>query len=203
MNQTPNFKTSPIAVFLDRDGTVNEEAGYIHQLDQLRLIPGVASAIGKLNDAGLLVILTTNQSGPARGYYGTDHVEALNNRAQQLLQQEADARFDAMFYCPHFPDGTVEEFSIACGCRKPETGMIQAALKQFPTINLAKSYVVGDKATDIEFAQNAGCKSILVKTGFGQQVLEGTYQSLSVQPTWVCQDLPAAVEQILRDIHLG
>jgi D-glycero-D-manno-heptose 1,7-bisphosphate phosphatase len=192
-----------IAVFLDRDGTINEEKGYLHHLDDLVLIPGVASAVRKLNDAGLLVILTTNQSGPARGYYGVEHVEALNNRAQQLLQQEAGARLDAMFYCPHLPEGSVKAFTVECGCRKPSIGMIQDAAEQFPSINLTRSYMVGDKATDIEFARNAGCKSILVKTGFGQQVLDGTYQSLSVQPTWICQDLPAAVEEIFRDLYLG
>lgn len=203
MKDAPISQSLQIAVFLDRDGTINEEKGYLHHLDDLVLLPGVASAIRKLNDAGLLVILTTNQSGPARGYYGVEHVEALNNRVQQLLQQEAGARLDAMFYCPHLPEGPVKEFTVECGCRKPSIGMIQDAAEQFPSINLTRSYMVGDKATDIEFARNAGCKSILVKTGFGQQVLDGTYQSLSVQPTWICQDLPAAVEEIFRDLYLG
>ncbi len=186
-----------VAVFLDRDGTMNVEKGYIRNVDDLELIPGVAQAVRKLNDAGILAILTTNQTGAARGFYDVAHIHALNDRVAQLLKEQADAHLDAMFYCPHLAKGTVEEFAIECDCRKPEPGMILQACKQFPDIDLTQSYVLGDKASDVAFAYNAGCRGILLKTGYGERVLAGKYQALAHQPHFVCDDLPQAVDVIL------
>ncbi len=192
-----------IAVFLDRDGTINEEIGYIRNVDDLRLISGAAKAISRLNDANILVILTTNQSGPARGYYDETHVQALNQRLLDLLKQEGNAWLDASFYCPHLPDGSVEPYNIDCDCRKPGTAMIKQALKQFPDIDLKSSYILGDKATDVEFAANAGCKGILLRTGYGERVLLGTYQELKHQPYMVCRDIVEAVDRILGEVQAG
>lgn len=186
-----------VAVFLDRDGTLNVEAGYIRNVDDLQLIPGAAKAVKLLNDAGILAILTTNQTGPARGYYDEAHVRALNERVQKLLGEEVGARLDALFYCPHYEKGTVPEYTRECDCRKPETGMIEEACKQFPDIDRAKSYVLGDKATDVEFAENAGCRGILLKTGYGERVLSGEYQQLKKPPYKVCKDILEAVEHII------
>lgn len=186
-----------IAVFLDRDGTMNVEKGYIRNVDDLELIPGVARAIRKLNDAGILAIMTTNQTGAARGFYDVEHILALNNRVSSLLKEQADAHLDAVYYCPHLAKGTVVEYAIECDCRKPEPGMIQEAAKQFPQIDLAHSYVVGDKASDVVFGYNAGCQSILLKTGYGERVLAGKYQVLEKQPHFICDDLPQAVDLIL------
>lgn len=190
-----------IAVFLDRDGTINVEKGYIRNVDDLELIPGVAQAIRKLNDAGILTILTTNQTGAARGFYDVAHIHALNDRVARLLKEQADAHLDAMFYCPHLGKGTVEEFAIECNCRKPEPGMILQAHQQFPQIDLAQSYVLGDKASDVAFAYNAGCQGILLKTGYGERVLAGKYQVLTHQPHFVCDDLPQAVDVILSRVN--
>ncbi len=186
-----------IAVFLDRDGTINEEKGYIREVDHLSLIPGAAQAVRMLNDAGILAILTTNQTGPARGFYDEAHVRALNDRVQLLLQEEAGAHLDAVFYCPHLAKGVVEAYAIECQCRKPAIGMIQQACERFPEIDLKQSYVIGDKASDVEFAANAGCSGILLKTGYGQRVLDGKYQVLTTQPTLVCEDLLDAAQAIL------
>ena len=188
-----------IAVFLDRDGTINQEKGYIREVEQLALIPGAAQAIRKLNDAGVLAILTTNQTGPARGFYDEAHVCALNNRVQQLLKEEAGAHLDAVYYCPHLGKGIVPEYAIDCTCRKPATGMIEQACTRFEDIDLANSWVIGDKASDVAFGVNAGCKTVLLKTGYGQRVLEGKYQELKHQPTMVCEDLGEALERIVRD----
>lgn len=185
------------AVFLDRDGTLNVEIGYIRQVSDLRLLPGAAMAIRRLNDAGILAILTTNQTGAARGFYGEDHILALNARLSELLKEEADARLDAIYHCPHLEKAVVPEYAIACTCRKPEIGMIQNAVKEFPAISLPDSYVVGDKASDVQFGVNAGCSSILVKTGYGQRVLEGKYQSLTLTPSRVCEDIVEATDWIL------
>lgn len=191
-----------IAVFLDRDGTLNEEVGYIKDVNDLNLIPGAAQAVKQLNDLGILAILTTNQTGAARGYYDEAHILALNTRLQTLLQQEANAHLDAVYYCPHYETGIVPEYTMVCHCRKPAPGMIEEAKKCFPEIDLAQSYVLGDKASDVEFAQNAGCKGILLETGFGQRVLSGDYQSLNSPPYRVCRDIVEAVHFILDDIRL-
>jgi D-glycero-D-manno-heptose 1,7-bisphosphate phosphatase len=185
------------AVFLDRDGTLNVERGYLRELSQLELLPGAAQAVRALNDAGILAILTTNQTGAARGFYPESHIHALNARLQQLLLEQAGAKLDAVFACPHLEKGVVAEFAVACHCRKPETGMIAQALEQFPGIDLATSYVVGDKATDVDFAYAAGCQSILVKTGYGERVLAGKYQSLPRTPHFVCADVLEAVQSVV------
>lgn len=193
------MKDMSIAVFVDRDGTLNEEVGYIKRVEDLRLISGAARAISKLNDAEIHVILTTNQSGPARGYYDETHVQRLNNRLIELLREETGAWLDAVFYCPHLPQGAVEEYAVECDCRKPAIGMIEQALSRFPAIDLKNSYVLGDKATDIEFAGNAGCKGILLRTGYGEDVLVGKYQELNVRPHLVCRDIVEAVDRILGE----
>jgi D-glycero-D-manno-heptose 1,7-bisphosphate phosphatase len=188
------------AVFLDRDGTLNVEKGYLRQVQDLELIPGVAQSVRQLNDAGVLAILTTNQTGAARGFYSLTHIDALHERLSLLLKQDADAYLDAIFYCPHLPKGVVPELSIVCHCRKPAPGMIEQAVERFPQIELAKSYMLGDKATDVGFAKNAGCQSILLKTGYGECVLAGKYQVLENQPDFICKDMPEATAFILKRV---
>ncbi|MBY0449936.1 MAG: HAD family hydrolase [Cyanobacteria bacterium] len=189
-----------IAVFLDRDGTLNEEKGYLRQVDDLVLLPGAANAIRRLNDAGILTVLTTNQTGPARGFYGEDHVLALNKRLVSLLEKEGGAHLDAIYYCPHLAKGSVPEYALECDCRKPQTGMIDKACTAFPGINRELSYVLGDKASDVEFGHNAGCKTFLLKTGYGTRVLEGKYQVLSTKPTYVADSVVEAVDLILQSV---
>jgi D-glycero-D-manno-heptose 1,7-bisphosphate phosphatase len=186
-----------IAVFLDRDGTLNVEKGYLRQVQDLELIPGVAQSVRKLNDAGVLAILTTNQTGAARGFYNLAHIDALHERLSLLLKQEAGAHLDAIFFCPHLPKGVVPELSIVCHCRKPAPGMIEQAVQRFPQIELTKSYMLGDKASDVGFAKNAGCRSILLKTGYGERVLAGKYQVLENQPDFIYNTMPEAVDLIL------
>jgi D-glycero-D-manno-heptose 1,7-bisphosphate phosphatase len=185
------------AVFLDRDGVLNIEAGYIHQIEDLHLIPGAAQAVRQLNDRQLFCTLVSNQSGPARGYYGADHVDALHQRLCELLQAEADAHLDALYYCPYLSPqagGTNPEFTGWSTWRKPNTGMLVAAAWEHD-LDLSQSFMVGDKATDVDMAHNAGCTGILVQTGFGQDVLSGKYQH-HTQPDYIAADLPAAVDWI-------
>jgi D-glycero-D-manno-heptose 1,7-bisphosphate phosphatase len=117
-----NYYIMNKAVFFDRDGTINEEAGYIRDLNNLKLIEGASNAIEKLKKEGYLAILITNQSGPARGYYSEDWVNTLNSTVQHLLEKEG-TKLDAMYYCPHLPDGIVEEYTKDCDCRKPNTAL--------------------------------------------------------------------------------
>ncbi|MGF1512268.1 MAG: D-glycero-alpha-D-manno-heptose-1,7-bisphosphate 7-phosphatase [Elainellaceae cyanobacterium] len=187
------------AVFLDRDGVLNVEAGYIRRVDDLRLIPGGAQAVRRLNQAGWFCCLVSNQSGPARGYYPTQHVEALHSRLERLLEAEANARLDALYYCPYLSPkegGTDPAFAIWSTWRKPNPGMLVAAAWDHD-LDIGRSVMVGDKATDVDLAHNAGCRGVLVTTGYGDRVLSGKYQH-QTQPDYVAADLSAAVDWILR-----
>lgn len=186
-----------IAVFLDRDGTINVEAGYIRELDKLVLMPGAGAAIRRLNERGIPVILATNQSGPARGYYAESWVHALHERLVGLLEAEG-AKLDDLYYCPHLPDGTVPEFTQACRCRKPEPAMLEDAAAKHG-IDLARSYMIGDKATDVEVGQRVGARTVLLRSGFGEQVLDGTYQ-WTVKADHVADTLVDAIDWVLADI---
>jgi len=193
------FGVAKPAVFLDRDGVLNQEAGYLHQVEDLNLIPGAAQAVRLLNDHQLFCCLISNQSGPARGYYSLDHVEALHERLQQLLATEAAAALDALYYCPYLSPnvgGTHPDFTAWSTWRKPNTGMLVAAAWEH-NLDLKASIVVGDKATDIDLAYNAGAKGILVKTGYGKAVTEGTYQH-QTSPNYIAENLLEAVQWILQ-----
>ncbi|MFB2921317.1 MULTISPECIES: D-glycero-alpha-D-manno-heptose-1,7-bisphosphate 7-phosphatase [Aerosakkonema] len=200
-SQIPNLKSAKPAVFLDRDGVLNIEAGYIHNVEDLHLIPGVAEAVRRLNDRQIFCCLVSNQSGPARGYYPIDHVEALHRRLCQLLATEAGAKLDALYYCPYLspPEGgTNREFTRWSSWRKPNTGMLVAAAWEHD-LDLNQSFVVGDKATDVDMAHNTGCCGILVQTGFGESVLGGKYQH-HTKPDYVATDLARAVDWILQQM---
>lgn len=187
------------AVFLDRDGVLNIEAGYIHCVADLHLVPNAAQAVRRLNDRGMFCCLVSNQSGPARGYYPDAHVKALHQRLCNLLEAEAGAQLDALYYCPDLspPEGgVVPEFTRWTTWRKPNTGMLIAAAWEHD-LELRHSFMVGDKATDVDLAHNAGCTGILVQTGYGDRVLSGTYQH-HTKPDYIAPDLAAAVEWILQ-----
>ncbi|MEB3330013.1 MAG: HAD family hydrolase [Candidatus Sericytochromatia bacterium] len=184
------------AVFLDRDGTINVEAGYIRDLDRLVLMPGAAEAIRRLSEAGFKVILATNQSGPARGYYPEAWVQALHDRLSALLAADG-ARLDDVYYCPHLPEGSVPAYAVACGCRKPEPGMLVAAAERH-ALDLTRSFMVGDKATDVEVGHRAGCRSVLLRSGFGTDVLAGRYQ-WPCAPDFVADTIVEAAAWILRE----
>ncbi|HEY9723009.1 MAG TPA: HAD family hydrolase [Oscillatoriaceae cyanobacterium] len=186
------------AVFLDRDGTLNVEAGYIRNLDDLRLMPGAADAIRRLNAVGVPAILATNQSGPARGYYPESWVQALNARLMSLLAAEG-AHLDDVFYCPHHPEGVVEAFTQDCRCRKPETGMLEDAAAKHG-LDLSACYMIGDKSTDVEVGQRAGCRTVLLRSGFGEQVLAGTYQ-WPVEPDHIALTVVEAIDWVLTDLE--
>ena len=189
------------AVFLDRDGVLNIEAGYIHQVEDLHLMPGVAAAVRQLNDHGLFCCLVSNQSGPARGYYPTSHVDALHDRLCNLLAGQAGAHLDALYYCPYLsaPEGgTNPAYTRWSSWRKPNTGMLVAAAWEHD-LDIHQSFMVGDKATDVDLAHNAGCQGILVQTGFGEQILSGVYQHHTT-PDHIAQDLSAAVAWICQKI---
>ncbi len=153
------------AVFLDRDGTISVEKGYVHRIEDFEFIPGAPQAIGLLRDAGFLVIVVTNQSGVARGYYTLEAVHQLHGHMDSELARYGTS-VDAYCICPHHPLGDVDGYAKTCECRKPLPGMLMEAARKF-SIDLASSYMVGDKLTDVETALAAGCSPVFVTTGYG------------------------------------
>ena len=188
-----------IAAFLDRDGTINEEGGYINHVDRLKLIDGAAEAVALLGRHGLKTIVVTNQAGVARGYYPAEHLPKLHDRLRELLK-EGGAELDAIYYCPHHPDIGEPPFRKDCDCRKPRLGMIRSAEREHG-VDATRSYMVGDKISDVEFGRKAGCKSILVLTGYGKGELEYHRDKLSGEPDYIADDLLDAAKWIVRDLE--
>ena len=185
-----------VAVFLDRDGTINEEMGYINHLSRFKILPGVTEAIKLLNEKGYLAIVVSNQSGVGRGYFPVEVVHQVHNHLEEILKDEG-AKLDGIYFCPHYPRGAVPEYSKECECRKPKTGLIEQACKDHD-INLSGSFVIGDRITDIELAHRAGLKSIMVKTGYGRGDLEYVLPQRLMKPDHIAEDLLDAVTWIIR-----
>lgn len=184
------------AVFLDRDGTINEQLGYINHISRFMLLPGVGEAISLLNKNDYIVVVTSNQSGVARGYFPIELVEETNDLMKRELAQD-NAYVDGIYFCPHHPDGVLPEYRMECSCRKPDIGLIEKARSELD-IDMERSYVVGDRWLDIEFAHNANLPGILVLTGYGKGDLEYIVPEEKIKPTFVAADLSRAVEWILK-----
>ncbi|WP_170291022.1 D-glycero-alpha-D-manno-heptose-1,7-bisphosphate 7-phosphatase [Neomoorella glycerini] len=146
-------------MFLDRDGTINVDKGYVYRPEDLELLPGSAEGIRILNEAGFLVIVITNQAGIARGYYTEKDVQVFHEHLQNVLNAEG-AHIDAFYYCPHHPEG-LPPYNVECECRKPKPGLILRAQADWD-IDLHSSWFVGDKSTDLAAAKAAGCMAILI-----------------------------------------
>jgi len=180
------------AVFLDRDGVIIQEPPhYAHKLSQIRLLPRAADAIRLLNKDKFTVIVVSNQAGIARGYYPEEDTILFNRGVKEVLAQEG-AHIDAMYYCPHHPDAKIEKYRLDCDCRKPKPGMLKRAEKEL-NIDLKRSFMIGDKLSDIETGKRAGCKTIMVKTGLGAEELE----SKEIDCDYIADDLHDAVKHIL------
>ncbi|PQO43659.1 D-glycero-alpha-D-manno-heptose-1,7-bisphosphate 7-phosphatase [Blastopirellula marina] len=155
------------ALFLDRDGTINLEREYLSDPAQLELLPGAAEAIAAANRAQTPVIVVTNQSGVARGMFPESRIAEIHSRLDQLLA-EAGASIDAYYYCPHHPKSASAVYRVACECRKPRAGMLYAAAAEH-AIDLRESLMIGDKPSDLDAGRVAGCQTMLVRTGYGQE----------------------------------
>jgi D-glycero-D-manno-heptose 1,7-bisphosphate phosphatase len=183
------------AVFIDRDGTVNVEKNYLHKIEEWEWIPGAIEAIKKLNNLGVPVIVITNQAGIARGYYDEQAVEKLHGQVDLLLEKE-NAKIDGYYFCPHHPDYSSEG---ACFCRKPEPGMLLKASRDF-NIDLTRSFMIGDKLSDIDAGRRCGVTPILVRTGYGQQASEQCDASILIKNDLL--DAINYIEQQLTSSHL-
>ncbi|MFB3882146.1 MAG: D-glycero-beta-D-manno-heptose 1,7-bisphosphate 7-phosphatase [Armatimonadota bacterium] len=187
---------SRVAVFLDRDGTIIEEVNYLRSPDQLRLLPGSAAAIGRLNEAGLAVVVVTNQSGIARGML-TEADLALTNAALAQLLAQAGAHLDAIYFCPHHPEVGPAQYRRRCECRKPAPGMLLRAARELG-LDLGRSFVVGDSTRDLLAGRAAGTHTVLVRTGYGRRT-EASHAAQSAADH-IADDLAAAVEWILGQL---
>lgn len=185
------------AVFIDRDGTINEQLGYINHLSRFVILPGVSEAVRLLNKNNWWAIIVSNQGGVARGYYPMELVDEIHGFLKSSLKGQG-AIIDGIFFCPHHPAGVVPEYSSGCGCRKPETGLIDKALEAFD-IDMSNSYVVGDRHVDIELASRLNLKGVLVKTGYGLGELEYIIPEKRLKPHHVAEDLLDAVKWILNE----
>lgn len=184
------------AVFVDRDGTINEQMGYINHVSRFTFLPGTAEAIKLLNIHRFLVIVISNQSGVARGYFPIELVNEVHCRMKTMLEKEG-AWVDAVYFCPHHPSGNVAEYRKACDCRKPATGMVRKAIDRFD-IDLKSSYVIGDRLSDIEMAERLDLKGILVRTGYGRGEIEHLLPGSTLRPVYIADDLLEAVKWIIK-----
>jgi D-glycero-D-manno-heptose 1,7-bisphosphate phosphatase len=182
------------AVFLDRDGTLLEEAGYLDRLERLVFFPYSVDAVRLLNDGGFAVVIVTNQAGIARGIFKESFVaEAHRHIADRLAL--GGACIDGFYYCPHHPDAVIEALRQDCDCRKPRPGMFTRAALELG-LDLAKSFVVGDRWHDLEAGQRVGARGILVRTGYGRT--EEASPKPGVQPAAITDNVMEAVSWILR-----
>lgn len=171
-------------IFFDRDGTLIEERHYLSDPAQVALIPGAAEAVRLAREAGFLAVVLTNQSGVGRGYFPAEAVEAVHRRMEELLAEEG-AKLDGIYLCPHAPEDD-------CPCRKPRTGLVEQAARDLE-IDLRRSWMIGDKAADIELAANAGMRAVLVMTGYGASSAPQAAGAAS----FIVPDALAAVRRIL------
>jgi len=188
-----------IGVFIDRDGTLSEEVGYVNHLSRFHVYPWSAEAIRNLNLKGLKAIVVTNQAGVARGYFEESLIHEVHEKLRDELRQ-AGAYLDAIYYCPHHPSVGKPPYQRECDCRKPKPGMLLRAANEFE-IDMKRSFVIGDRYGDIELARNAGTQSIFVLSGYGLGEYEYQRQNWKVQPDWIAKNLLEAAEIILKQIR--
>ena len=179
------------AVFMDRDGTISEEVGYVNHPSRFRIFPYSAPAVRLLNDRGWLAIVVTNQAGVARGYFTEEMIHTVHDQLSDTLVRNG-ARIDGIYYCAHHPSVGEPPYRTDCDCRKPKPGLIRRAVGDFD-IDLAASWMVGDRYNDIELARNAGVKSALVMSGYGRGEWEHERSSWKLQPDLVAEDLFRAI----------
>jgi len=187
------------AVFIDRDGTISEEVGYVNHPARFHVFPYSAEAIRKLNDNNWLAILVTNQAGVARGYFSEDVITTVHDQLNKELATQK-ARLDAIYYCAHHPTVGEPPYRLDCDCRKPKVGLIKRATTDFD-IDLKSSWMIGDRYSDIELARNAGLRSTFVLSGYGRGEWEYQRSAWKLEPDLVCENLWEAVQSIFSLNH--
>lgn len=197
MSEKSQAKHTGRTIFLDRDGTINQEVHYLHRKEELILIPGAASAIRLFNENGFRVVVVTNQAGVARGYYTEKDINQLHEHLNQVLEQEG-AHIDQFYYCPHHPDYGIGKYKTVCRCRKPDIGMFEAA-EQDGFVDKAHSYMIGDKWLDTQAGVRFGVHPVLVATGYGMKLYQ-EYQKEKGGESSSTEDLEHPMEFFGQDL---
>ncbi len=185
------------AVFLDRDGTIIEEMGYINHFSRIRIFPFAVQAVRLLKDAGWKVVVVTNQAGVARGYFSETELNEMNNWMLDRFARQG-AELDALYYCPHHPREGLEKYRMDCNCRKPKTGLIEKAAADLK-IDVSRSWIVGDRFSDIELGRRAGMKSVFVLTGYGIGEYTRYKGALPVKADFIFNDVLQAAQFIVKN----
>ena len=185
------------AVFIDRDGTLTEEVGYVNHPSRLRMLPRSAAAIRRLNAAGIAAVVVTNQAGIARGYFSAEVLAAVNNALVSQLKDEG-AHLDGVYVCPHHPSEGEPPYRMVCECRKPKPGLLLRAASDL-SLDLSRSTLVGDKGSDLIAARAVGARGVLVLTGYGLGEWEYRRSALPAAPDHVAADLLGAVEWVIQE----
>jgi D-glycero-D-manno-heptose 1,7-bisphosphate phosphatase len=183
------------AIFIDRDGTLSQEIGYVNHVSRFRLFPFAVDAIRLVNRSGHLAVLVTNQAGVARGYFPEATITAVHESVTATMAR-GGAHFDAIYYCPHHPSVGEAPYRLDCDCRKPRPGLLHRAEREL-SADLGRSYVIGDRLGDLQLAWSVGATAVLVKTGYGLGELENHAPRWRRQPDIVADNLLHAVELVL------
>lgn len=183
------------AVFMDRDGTISEEVGYVNHPSRYKVFPFAAEAVRALNEAGWLAVLVTNQAGVARGYFKEELVGEVHKVLVSELERDG-ARLDAIYYCPHHPTVGEPPYRFDCDCRKPRPGLLLRAARELD-LDLSRSWMVGDRYSDTELARRAGARSAFVLTGYGRGELEFQSDAWPQRPDLIAENLLEAVKTIV------
>jgi len=194
---TARVGTRP-AVFIDRDGTLTEEVGYVNHPSRLRLLPQSGAAVRRLNQAGIAVVVVTNQAGIARGYFSPEVLAAVNATLVSQLKDEG-AHLDGVYVCPHHPTEGEAPYRLVCDCRKPKPGLLLRAASDLG-LDLGRSTLVGDKGSDLVAARAVGTRAVLVLTGYGLGEWEYRRSALPVQPDHVADDLLGAADWVIKEL---
>ena len=183
------------AIFLDRDGTINVEKDYVYRIDDFEYLPGAVDSLRILQDEGYLLIIITNQSGIARGYYSKSDFEKLNDWMLEDLRMQG-VHIDAVYYCPHHPAAAVEKYRIDCSCRKPKLGLFEQAIKEH-NLDLGKSFAIGDKIRDCSICLSTACHGFLIAENEKEEVIEGVKNG-EYRNVEYAADLKEAAERIIN-----
>ncbi len=179
------------AIFLDRDGVINDDRGYIYKIEHYKFISGVFEALQLLQKHNYKIFIVTNQGGIGKNYYSQDDYQILTNWIKQQLKKN-NLEITQIYHCPHHPEAVIERYKVVCDCRKPKPGMLLQAAKEH-NILLSSSFMIGDCTTDIQAGKSAGCKTILVKTGYG-----GSDKICLIKPDYISENLLQAARLVLE-----
>ena len=184
------------AIFLDRDGTINEEVNYLKSPEEIKLIPNSVKALQIFKNLGFLNIIITNQSGIARGFISEEELDKIHSELNQQLRDKDQKLIDDIFFSPFHPEGIIEKYKIESEDRKPSIGLIRKAQTKY-SIDLKESFFIGDSLTDMQCAENAGLRKILVRTGYGNEDYEKCLKQ-NIKPDYYAMDLYDASQYIKK-----